>query len=428
MMPQLMPFQAPGAAAMDALQEALLQREKQKQQDLINSLAQDQNNRANAASARADAEMKRQAQLDQQKQLDEAVKRQATADTGTIDAMHPAMGDVLQGDLLSAFQRQQPAAIASKPGLTSTSTIGGMAPIGDTSTPDATSTSTSTSDALPIFRGTALQQSAAVKQGQEDAALGTMTPQEEALAKQGKAIGLTGESLLNYVRPKPAAETPDQKSARELADFKKKRDYEVANPTRAPKEAPEPVGVSEDARTAFDGTKYVDGSQYVGKERTQARQEAHAQGVVFLGKEDAAALTEVHGALDNLDYVQQQLQGKLPKDAQGRIVTGTGNLIAKYLQTDEGLAASGALRAAAIKSLRAAAGSKGFRMNEAEINLAVENDIPKITDDDATAARKLDTMRTLIKNAGSAALGKSTSQQPQGGGSALPDLRKRYGY
>jgi hypothetical protein len=47
-------------------------------------------------------------------------------------------------------------------------------------------------------------------------------------------------------------------------------------------------------------------------------------------------------------------------------------------------------------------------MTEAEITLAVENDIPKITDTVSVAKQKLDHMRTLIRNAARANLGLTT--------------------
>ncbi len=322
-----MPYSSPGASAMDALQEALLQREKQKQQDLINSLAQDQNNRANAASARADAEMKRQAQLDQQKQLDEAVKRQATADTGTIDAMHPAMGDVLQGDLLSAFQRQQPAAIASKPGLTSTSTIGGMAPIGDTSTPDATSTSTSTSDALPIFRGTQLQQDAAAKDAQTQALLATLPPDQLARAKQAKALGLTGDALAKYMTP-PEAKTPEQPAT--------VREYEYNNAQR--QAAGQPPLTFEQYQNA-DANRHQpappagpDQNKLEGQYRTNlARVVSSRSGGLGLEDQKVNQANHLLGLLDQYD-------GKpMPSNVQAELALGLARLTSPNGQVGEGL-------------------------------------------------------------------------------------------
>jgi hypothetical protein len=199
-MPQLQAYQAPGAAAIDELQHALLQRELMKRQSMLDSLRQDESTRANGELQLRQQAAQRQAQQDALKQAAEAKAQQATTDNTTIGDAVPQMGDVLQGGLLAAFQRQHPEAVASKPGLTSTSTIGGSMPVGDTSAPDVSQSSTSTSDALPIFRGTALQQGTAEKDAKVQQALAA--PSRAAAADALLTAGVNPEHITGYLDAK----------------------------------------------------------------------------------------------------------------------------------------------------------------------------------------------------------------------------------
>jgi hypothetical protein len=65
------------------------------------------------------------------------------------------------------------------------------------------------------------------------------------------------------------------------------------------------------------------------------------------------------------------------------------------------------------------AGSKGLRINQAEINLAVKNDIPNVTDTYATALRKLSIVSNMLDNAENPILSKNW-----GGSSKAPSSPK----
>jgi hypothetical protein len=87
------------------------------------------------------------------------------------------------------------------------------------------------------------------------------------------------------------------------------------------------------------------------------------------------------------------------------VVVGPRNKLSAVFQTDEDLAAFSSWRTAAIKNLRATAGSKGLRLNQAEIELAVENDIPRITDTVDVARRKMANLSIMFDNAEKAVFG-----------------------
>src|SRR5262249_25477969 len=107
----------------------------------------------------------------------------------------------------------------------------------------------------------------------------------------------------------------------------------------------------------------------------------------------------------NTSDILSQLEAKLPKDASGRVTTGLGNKLSQFFQTDSDLAAFNSWRTAAIKNLRATAGSKGLRLNEAEIKLAVANDIPQLTDTVAVAQQKVANLNKMFDNAEKAVFG-----------------------
>lgn len=264
----------------------------------------------------------------------------------------------------------------------------------------------------PQLQAQQTRESAQAAQQRLDEHVRTLPPALQQQIQMARDLGATPADILKIVQPKPADTTPVMRvnprtgQVEQIGSAPKDAHF-VTQPAEGG--ASDALGVETDARTSPNGTKYLDLSMYNGKERTQARAEAHAKGIVALGKEDAAALGEAQNALDNLDYVDQQISSKLPKDASGRVLSGAAaNTLSQFFQSDQILAAAGSLRATAINSLRAAAGSKGFRMTEAEINLAVENDIPKVTDTIGTAQQKLNNMRQMIRNAERSHLGQNT--------------------
>jgi hypothetical protein len=58
------------------------------------------------------------------------------------------------------------------------------------------------------------------------------------------------------------------------------------------------------------------------------------------------------------------------------------------------------------------AGSKGLRINQAEINLAIKNDIPNVTDTYGVALRKLRTVESMLDNAENPLLQNNWMPQP----------------
>lgn len=160
-----------------------------------------------------------------------------------------------------------------------------------------------------------------------------------------------------------------------------------------------PLDISPDIQTTRSGAKYLDLSQYSPSEREKAHQAANAQGVRVLSKEDSSTLSEIDKVSSNQDDILSQITSKLPKDAAGRVIGGTANKLSQFFQTDDDLAAFMTWRGTAIATLRALAGSKGLRLNQAEINMAIQNDIPQVTDTVGVAQKKISNIKKALGNA-----------------------------
>ena len=151
--------------------------------------------------------------------------------------------------------------------------------------------------------------------------------------------------------------------------------------------------------TARTGKRFVDVSELIGKEKGAAVKWATQQGLPAVGKDQMAELRDQETARGNIEGMLGQLQGLLPKDAAGRVASAPGIRLSAMLQTNAQRAAFNAWRGAAIRNLRAIAGSRGFRITEAEIKLAVKNDIPTINDTWPAAQAKMANVTAMLDNA-----------------------------
>lgn len=173
-----------------------------------------------------------------------------------------------------------------------------------------------------------------------------------------------------------------------------------------------------DVRTTVSGQEYADVSSYTGNTKNVLTKHYKDMGIPVLSSADVSAIREVDNARLNQQMIAGNFLSRLPKDPTGRVMGGAlENKLSAFFQTDEYLASVGTLRTAAIQALRATAGSKGLRINEAEIAQAVENDIPKITDTISVAMTKMKLVGQMLDNAEDATLGtfvKKHSEKPSG--------------
>ena len=168
--------------------------------------------------------------------------------------------------------------------------------------------------------------------------------------------------------------------------------------------------------TTGAGRQYINADD-LGKNRA-ARAQAENAGIPVVDKATHEMLSEIDNARTNMDYMLQRIGTKLAKDPTGRLFSAPGNTIEKLAQTDPDLAAMGTFRTAAIQGMRAVAGSKGLRINKAEIEAAQENDIPKMTDTLPVARQKIANMKAFLDNTERAHLVRDRSAVPQQPGQA----------
>jgi hypothetical protein len=207
---------------------------------------------------------------------------------------------------------------------------------------------------------------------------------------KARTLTYQGQNILNDPSLGPKV-TPRDPLAQELAQQR-------LDTMRASKE---PMDIEPDIRTTSSGGRYVDLSQSraAGGERNTARAAAIAAGAMPVSKEQADALGEIDTARANQKAIATQIGDLLPKTPGARAGATVNVPLSKVFQTQDQIAAYGSWRTAAINSLRATAGSKGLRINEAEIAAAIENDIPKLTDTVGTARQKLANINTMLDNA-----------------------------
>jgi len=156
--------------------------------------------------------------------------------------------------------------------------------------------------------------------------------------------------------------------------------------------------------TTMSGNKYADVSQLTGPAAAIVKQQAYAAGIPVVDKDTAATLRDIDTAKANQQYMMSVIGSKLAPGPGSRLYTAPGNTLESLAQTDPDLAAVGTFRNAAIQSMRAVAGSKGLRINQAEIQMAIDNDIPKLTDTLPVAQQKLKNLQTFLQNAENAHL------------------------
>lgn len=180
---------------------------------------------------------------------------------------------------------------------------------------------------------------------------------------------------------------------------------------RPPQDQPPSLDVGSDVRTTLSGVKYIDlGDYQTPTERSRATQDAKTLGVPVVPKEVGMSLQAGDTARQNIAAMMAQIESKLPKDAQGRVIAGPGNKLKQYFQSDADLAAFNSWRAGAIQAVQALVErGMGFRLNQAEINMIMQNDMPQITDTVQTARQRTANVLKLLDNKEKAALTKDRS-------------------
>jgi hypothetical protein len=202
---------------------------------------------------------------------------------------------------------------------------------------------------------------------------------------------------------------------------------EVATATEVAKARALAPGLNEVLRKTSAGRQYISAEDATGTGGQVVRQEAAKAGIPVVNKDVASTLEDIDTAKKNQDYMLGLIGKKLASGAPTRLWYGPANTIEKIAQTDPEMASVGTFRNAAIQSMRAVAGSKGLRINQAEIEMAIDNDIPKLTDTLPVAQQKLTNLKTFLDNAESSHLTKDRSAPNAGQAPAKNDFFSQFG-
>ena len=132
-----------------------------------------------------------------------------------------------------------------------------------------------------------------------------------------------------------------------------------------------PADYANDLHVEDDGRKWMDATLYKGKDLNGLRKFATSQGARVLGANDVSQLQDINSSLENINRMNESLKGKLAeKWYDPKRLT---NVISSMVGSDKELAAYAAFFPTRIRALRAEAGSKSFRMTNAEINRMEHN-------------------------------------------------------
>lgn len=164
--------------------------------------------------------------------------------------------------------------------------------------------------------------------------------------------------------------------------------------------------VDNNLKKTSSGVPYVDGTNLKGTQASAVQLDAAKLGIPFLGSTGADAIANIDTARANLSNIQATLQS----GGEGGNSISPSNGLTRLFEIPnyaaEGFTQSGpeattlasynTYRSAAIEALRAVAGSKGLRINQAEIAMSIQNDIPATTDTPAVRDAKISKMNSML--------------------------------
>ena len=244
----------------------------------------------------------------------------------------------------------------------------------------------------------------------------TVTPEDVSAAPKGTALARlkpgTQISRSNY--EKALLESPPKEPKVDLVP--------VQGPDGSVTYQPKVKGAvvpnkGQDAGTTFDphdfiekspsGVPIINTAGIPDKKKQQIAAEfGRSNKIAVIGDRQKKALDLLEEARGNLDSIETSASGFLPGSALTRTVVGPLNTLAGMTQANPEIAGFKAYRTAAINAIQAIAGlGTGLRINQAEIQAALKNDIPTITDTKDVARVKLNNLRNMLDHVEESAVG-----------------------
>jgi hypothetical protein len=224
-------------------------------------------------------------------------------------------------------------------------------------------------------------------------------PEQEAKAKSAQLV-LAGTSPTGMTANQQAEEAARQVAAKQGAQRIGLEAQRVALEKTKEANANDIGDVSQQVTTTASGRKYLDLSQYqTPKAKEAARAAAQKAGIFPVGKDVADGLRAADTARMNVNAMFSQIQAKLPTDPTGRVLAAPGTMLSKIFQTDEQKAAFDSWRSTAVQAIQSLSEKgMGLRLNQQEINLFLQNSLPRLTDTVGTAKQRIENFTTQLDN------------------------------
>ena len=219
-----------------------------------------------------------------------------------------------------------------------------------------------------------------------------MNPQSSLYAPSAASVALGTAPGAANIKAGEVAQAAAKAAAEAQATIPAKVAAEVATQKAL---APQLAQIASVTRA---GRQYINREDIPEKSKGYIEQQAAAAGIPVVDKDVAGTLSEIDTAKANQQSMLDIVAKKLPSGPGERIYKGPENKLQAAMQTDPDLVAMGTFRNAAIQSMRAVAGSKGLRINQYEVQLAIDNDIPKMTDTWSVAQAKIANLNRFLEN------------------------------
>lgn len=178
------------------------------------------------------------------------------------------------------------------------------------------------------------------------------------------------------------------------------------------KDNQEPTDYGPDVMTTMSGLKYMSAGAYQGKDRTAAQNWARDNKIPMVSAPEDDALKQIDTARLNLTSMFNEVKSTLPVDPKTNLLTIPNRKLSEWLKLNPTLASFGTWRSSAIQAMRAAAGSKGLRINQAEILMSAANDLTQIGDNIPSAMKRIQVMLTQLDDSEKSVLVKDRSTLP----------------
>ena len=147
-----------------------------------------------------------------------------------------------------------------------------------------------------------------------------------------------------------------------------------------------------------DGKAYMNLDKLPSAFATSLPTQAHTAQIPTLNQDEVSKIQAIDVSNQNLTKINNIVAKFLPANSWDRVLQGPANIGASLSQSNTDISSFNSWRTAIINNVQALAGGSGsgLRINQAEINTAMENDLPVITDTLPVAQNKIANLKSQL--------------------------------